>query len=167
MCHSFLLSEIGAKLLHNEVIIYPDCAVLGEKLREFGAIYCEGFICGQHLERLSEDKFFLWTWLLRIHQPSPSCGSGYPIRGHRSAPWRSGCIGWATTVARFSVFQSYYVWILWWVHRCVQTNRRSSHGIFDFGEYPALQGCFVGTGVTRNPNSYYSDTLLCLCGHPS
>ena len=31
----------------------------------------------------------------------------------------------------------------------------------------ALQGRFVGTWVTRNPFSYWTDTLLCPCGHSS
>ncbi len=53
---SLFLGEILSQSSHSKVIVNPDCAVLGEKLRELGTINRERFISGQNLEWLAEDE---------------------------------------------------------------------------------------------------------------
>lgn len=56
MCHRFFLGEILSEGSDCKVIIYPDCAVLGEKLRELGAVDRKRLVGDKHLEWLAKDK---------------------------------------------------------------------------------------------------------------
>ena len=63
MCHRFFLGEILPEGSDCEVVIYPDCAVLGEKLRELGAVNRKRLVGDKHLEWLAKDKLLDATYL--------------------------------------------------------------------------------------------------------
>ena len=56
MCHRFFLGEILSEGSDCEVVINSDCTVLGEKLRELGAVNRKRFVGDKHLEWLAKDK---------------------------------------------------------------------------------------------------------------
>ena len=56
MCHRFFLGEILSEGSDCKVVIYPDCAVLGEKLRKLCAVNRKRFVGDKHLEGLAEDE---------------------------------------------------------------------------------------------------------------
>lgn len=56
MCHRFFLGEILPEGSDYEVVIYPDCAVLGEKLRKLCAVNRKRFVGDKHLEGFAEDE---------------------------------------------------------------------------------------------------------------